>query len=80
MCYNPTFSDEAMVLFNSICCGPQSEIASVGNSRHWGQGCKAKSCYLLVLLMAMPEAWWYLVLVNEGFPEKHASLCLSKTF
>lgn len=58
--YNPTSSDEAMVLFNSIWCGPQSEIVNIGNSRHWHRGCKAK-CYLLVLFMAMPEAWWYLV-------------------
>lgn len=59
-----------MVLFNGICCGPQSGITSTGNSKHWGQGCKAKCWYLPALLMAIPEAWCYLVyLWMEGFPQ-----------
>lgn len=49
--------------------------ATVRNGQSWkpqpvGAGLQGKSCYLLVLLGAMPEAWWHLVhLWMKGSPK-----------
>lgn len=55
----PNSSEEAMGLRDSARSRPLSATASPG-TRQWGRAARQKAV-LLVLLVAMPEAWWHLV-------------------
>ena len=59
--YNPISSGEFTCFSTfSIVHGPQSEITSIENSRHWDQDSKAKKHYVFILLAVTAEAWWCL--------------------
>lgn len=55
----PNSSEEAMGLRDSARGRPLSATASP-RTRQWGRAARQKAV-LLVLLVAMPEAWWHLV-------------------
>lgn len=63
----PNSLEEAMGLRGSARGRPQSATASPG-TRQRGRAARQKAV-LLVLLVAMPEAWWHLVHLSR-FPRK----------
>lgn len=72
---NPTSSDEAMVSPNSICCGHKRKTPELETAGTGVRAARQKSCYLLVLFMAMPEAWRYLVYLWVKLSPKNMHHC-----